>query len=102
MAAVCPYVLFRFCLKSVCPAYQQCVKYRHGGHRLDDGDGTGQYAGIVPAAHVHCDRMPRLVYGLLCHEQRCDRLEGHTEVDVLAVADPSLYAAAVVGLEFEV
>lgn len=102
MAAVCPYVLFLFCLNSVCPAYQQCVKYRHGSHGLDDGDGTGQDTGIVPATYGHCNGMPLFVYSLLFHKQSRDRLEGHTEVDVFSVADTALYAAAVIALESEV
>ena len=102
MTAVCLYVLFRFCLKSVCPAYQQCVKYRHGSHGLNNGYCTGQDTGIVPATYGHCDGMPLFVYSLLFHKQSRDRLEGHTEVNVFSVADTALYAAAVIALESEV
>src|SRR5215470_465833 len=76
---------------------QGVVGEDEGGHGLHHGDRAGQHAGVVAAAPAQ--RGVLAVDGhraLLGHDRR-GRLEGHAEVDGLAVSDPALDAAAAVG-----
>ena len=76
---------------------EHVVEHGEGCHGLDDGDGAGQHAGVVAAAGMHRGGTAGGVDGGLVAQEGGDGLEGYAEVDVLAVADAALYAAAVVG-----
>ena len=41
------------------------------------------------------------VHGVLLHQYGCHGFEGYTEIDVLPVADSTLYAARMVGAGFD-
>ena len=73
------------------------VENGHCSHRLDNGYGSWQYARIVTSAGCQRGGISLEVDGVLLLQQGGYGLEGHAEVDVLAVADAALDAAAVVG-----
>ena len=68
-----------------------------GRHRLDDGYGAGQDAGIVAALALERGRFALVGDGVLGGNDCRGRLEGDAENDVLAVGDAALYSAGTVG-----
>ena len=69
-----------------------------GCHRLHDGDRTRDDTRVVPAACAQDALFSVVLRGLLLLGDGRRRLEGDPEVDVLAVGDPALDAAAPVRL----
>src|SRR5574344_650627 len=77
--------------------YQVVVEDGHGSHGFHHGYGTWQNTRVVTAAGLNNGIITIFVHGGLLSEQSGYRLERHTEVDILSVADAALNASAVVG-----
>ena len=75
------------------------VKYGHGCHSLHDGDCAWQNARIVSPSRLESRSVALLVDRVLLHEYRGDGFESYTEIYVLSVAYPTLYASATISLE---
>ena len=79
-----------FLLQLCRPVYQVIVQQRHRRHRLHDGHGAGQHAGVVSSAGFEGGVLAVDVHRVLLHQDGGDGLEGDAEVDVLSVADAAL------------
>ena len=64
------------------------------GHGLDDGDGTGNDAGVVPSAGCEDPGGSVVLGGLLWLRDGCWGFETDPEVDVLSVGDTALDTSA--------
>ena len=73
------------------------VKDDHSRHGLYHGYGPGKHAWVVASAGCQRRSVPLHIHSFLWAQERGYRLEGHAEVDILAIRDAALDAAAVVG-----
>jgi len=73
---------------------EKLVNDDQSGHSLDDGDGTGYDAGIVPSAGGEDSRASVVLGGFLWLRYGGWGFEADPEVDVLSVGDTTLDASA--------
>src|SRR6266542_3194457 len=76
---------------------ERVVGKDESGHGFDHGDGAGQDARVVTAAAGDGGVLVMDAHGVLLAHDRRGRLEGHAEVDRLAVGDAALDAARAIG-----
>ena len=73
---------------------EKLVNDNQCGHGLDDGDGAGDDAGVVPSAGGEDPRGSVVLGGLLWLGDGCWGFEADPEVDVLSVGDTTLDTSA--------
>ncbi len=72
------------------------VKYRHCGHRFDNGYSTWQDTWIMTSASSQSGRLSVDVDCILRLQQSGNGFESHTEIDVLTIGNSALNAATVI------